>query len=79
MSRLRTAAALRGHDTAALEQRPPYPGARTLDLDRITFYSRGGLRIGTARGALAQGRGTGRRVPPEPRQRPRQAAHRPHA
>ena len=58
MSSLRTAAALHGCDMAALKQRPPSPGARALDLDRITFYSRSGLCIGTARDALAQ-RGAG--------------------
>ena len=58
VSSLRTAAALRGRDMAALEQRSPSPCARSLYLDRITSCSRGGLRIDTVRDALAQ-RGAG--------------------
>ena len=38
----------------ALEQRLPAPGTRALDLNRIMFYSRSGLRIDTLRDTLAK-------------------------
>ena len=58
VSNLHTAAILHGYDMVALEQRPPAPGVRALDLNKIMFYSRSGLRIDTMRDAMAQ-RGPG--------------------
>ena len=54
VSNLHTAAILHGYDMVALEQRPPAPGTRALDLNKIMFYSRSGLRIDTLRDTLAK-------------------------
>ena len=59
VSNLHTVSARYGYDMVALEQRRPAPSSpRALDLNRIVFYSRSGLRIDTVRDALAQ-RGAG--------------------
>lgn len=65
VSNLHTASLRHGYDMVSLEQRRPGGGggdgngsARPLDLNRIMFYSRSGLRIDTMRDALAQ-RGAG--------------------
>ena len=54
VSNLHTAAVLHGYDMVALEQRLPAPVSRALDLNRIMFYSRSGLRIDTLRDTLAK-------------------------
>ena len=59
VSNLHTVAVRHGYDIVALEQRRPGGGAggageRPVDLDKILFYSRSGLRIDTLRDTLAQ-------------------------
>ena len=54
VSGLHTASARHGYDMVALEQHRPSPGERPLDLNRILFYSRSGLRIDTMRDTLAR-------------------------
>lgn len=54
VSNLHTASARHGYDMVAPKQYLPAPGERPLDLDRIKFYSRDGLRMDTVRDALRQ-------------------------